>query len=385
MSGTSVLLESLPRTPTESKLVKFGKCDGFMQTLKERVDAYFTETGQSKRDHPRLYLKTVVILCWTVASYVTLVFYASNGWMALAAAVSLGLAMAGVGFNVQHDGGHGAYSRYPLVNSLMAFTLDILGGSSFIWKRTHNVIHHSYTNVTGLDGDIDLGFMGRLSPHQPRYAFHRYQHLYLWFLYGFITFKWQFRDDYQSLIIGRVGDVRIPRPKGWDLAMLVVGKIVFLTLAFGVPLYLHAWYHVAVFFFAASFVQGVTLSIVFQLAHVVEHADFPMPPEGSLRIENEWAVHQVETTVDFAQKSRLVNWYTGGLNFQIEHHLFPQICHIHYPALAGIVEQTSREFGVSYHAHPTLWSAIASHYTWLRRMGQPVPTESATTDTQLAG
>ena len=342
-----------------------------MQALRERIDAHFDETGQSRRDHWRMYVKTAVILCWLTATYIGLVFFAVAWWQALMLSVSLGLAMAAVGFNIQHDGGHGAYSRFPIVNNIMAFTLDILGGSSFIWKRTHNVVHHSYTNVTGVDGDIDLGFMGRLSPHQKRYGFHRYQHFYLWFLYGLITFKWQFRDDYQGLLIGKVGNTRIFRPKGWNAVALVTGKIIFMTLAFAIPLSLHAWYAVALCFFAASFVQGVTLSVVFQLAHVVEHAEFPMPEEESLRIENAWAVHQVETTVDFAQQSRLVNWYTGGLNFQIEHHLFPQICHIHYPAIAKIVEDTSKEFGVSYNAHKTARAAIASHFRWLREMGRP--------------
>ncbi|MEZ6127493.1 MAG: acyl-CoA desaturase [Planctomycetaceae bacterium] len=369
------VIPDLPLEPssksTDSNLVKFAKSDGFMQALRERVDAYFSETQQSKRDHPRMYLKTVVILSWLILTYVGLVFYAATWPAALALSVSLGIAMAAVGFNIQHDGGHGAYSRFPLINQVMAFTLDILGGSSFIWKRTHNVIHHSYTNVTGLDGDIDLGILGRLSPHQPRYFFHRVQHFYLWFLYGLITFKWQFRDDYQALLIGRVGSSRIPSPKGWELATLLLGKAAFMTLAFGVPLYFHAWQNVALCFFAASFAQGVLLSVVFQLAHCVEHADFPIPDADTMRIENAWAVHQVETTVDFARTSWLATWFTGGLNFQIEHHLFPQICHIHYPAIAGIVEATSAEFGVHYNAHPTAWSAIKSHYRWLRLMGQP--------------
>lgn len=370
-----VYSESAPE-PSRSKtvdstLVKFARSDGFMQALRERVDGYFASTNQSKRDHPRMYVKTAVILTWLVASYVGLVFWASSWPAALALSVSLGIAMAAVGFNIQHDGGHGAYSRHPWVNGAMAFTLDVLGGSSFIWKRTHNVIHHSYTNVTGVDGDIDLGFMGRLSPHQPRYAFHRIQHLYLWFLYGFITFKWQFRDDYQALLTGRVGESKISRPKGAELALLILGKVLFMALAFALPLYLHAWYNVALCFFAASFAQGVLLSVVFQLAHCVEHADFPMPDAATNRIENAWAVHQVETTVDFARDSWLATYFTGGLNFQIEHHLFPQICHIHYPEISKIVEATSAEFGVHYTAHPTAFSAIRSHYRWLKQMGQP--------------
>jgi linoleoyl-CoA desaturase len=354
----------------ESKQVKFGKADGFMQALRTRIDVYFAETNQSKRDHPRMYLKTAVILTWLASAYVGLVFGGFTWPVCLGLAIALGVAMAAVGFNIQHDGGHGAYSKSPIVNNFMAFTLDVLGGSSFIWKRTHNIVHHSYTNVTGVDGDIDLGVLGRLSPHQPRFAYHRFQHLYLWILYGFITFKWQFRDDAMALIRGRVGETRVPRPRGWELAKLVTGKLLFFTLAFVVPLSLHSWQSVALFFFVASFAEGVLMSVVFQLAHVVEHAAFPEPEPGSMKIENSWAVHQVETTVDFARNSWLATWFTGGLNFQIEHHLFPQICHIHYPAISKIVEETSAEFGVSYHAHPTTSSAIRSHYNWLKKLGQ---------------
>ncbi|MEZ6125017.1 MAG: acyl-CoA desaturase [Planctomycetaceae bacterium] len=372
-------VETMPETSSAGKMeapvggnsVKFGRSTGFMQTLRERVDAWFEEHQHTKRDHPRMYLKTVVILSWAILSYAGLVFWAASWPQALALAASLGIAMAAVGFNIQHDGGHGAYSRFPAVNQLMAFTLDILGGSSYIWKRTHNIIHHSYTNVTGIDGDIDLGVLGRLSPHQPRYGFHRLQHLYLWFLYGFITFKWQFHDDFQALLRGRIGETRVPRPQGLDLFLLILGKAMFVTLAFVIPLSLHAWYNVLGCFVAASFVQGLLLSIVFQLAHVVEHADFPLPDAESQKIENEWAVHQVETTVDFARDSWLATWFTGGLNFQIEHHLFPQICHIYYPELSRIVEATSKEFGVSYAAHPTTLSAVKSHYSLLKKLGRP--------------
>ncbi len=368
----AALPEITSAIPADVKQVKFAKCEGFMQTLRERVDAYFDENGLSKRDSPRMYLKTFIIMTWLVASYVGLLLWATTIVQATLLAVSLGAAMAAVGFNIQHDGGHGAYSKYPFVNGLMAFMLDVLGGSSFIWKRTHNIVHHSYTNVTGVDGDIDLGVLGRLSPHQPRFAYHRFQHLYLWFLYGFITFKWQFRDDYMALIRGRVGETRVPTPKGLDLLLLVAGKITFMSLAFGLPLYLHDWKMVGLFFFIASFSQGVLLSVVFQLAHCVEEASFPMPEEGSQKIESAWAVHQVETTVDFARGGAIATWFTGGLNYQIEHHLFPQICHIHYPALSKIVEQTAAEYGVNYNSHPTVATAVRSHFNWLKRMGQPV-------------
>ena len=351
--------------------VKFAGGDAFLVVLRERVDEFFGSTGRRRRDCAEMYVKTAAIFLWVIVSYVLLVVWATTWWQALLLSTSLGLAMAGVGFNIQHDGGHAAYSNRKWINNLMAMALDLLGGSSYIWKRTHNLVHHSFTNITGHDGDIDLSPLGRLSPHQKRFAFHRLQHMYLWVLYGFVTFKWQFFDDIRGIVTERIGKTRLPRPRGWQLVVFVCGKLLFVSLAFVIPMLLHPWYVVLLFFFAASFVQGLMLSVVFQLAHCVEEADFPMPRDGTGRMENAWAVHQVETTVDFARRSRLVTWYTGSLNHQIEHHLFPQICHVNYPAISGLMEETCRDFGVRYSAHETLWAAVGAHYRWLRQMGRP--------------
>ena len=316
-----------------------------------------------------MYLKTAVILAWLTASYGLLVFFAGAWWSALPLAISLGLSMAAVGFNIQHDGGHQAYSRRPWVNRLMARTLDLLGGSSYFWARKHNTIHHSYANITGHDDDIDLGFLGRLSPHQKRLRFHRFQHLYLWVLYGFLPTKWQVYDDFRDLVTGRVCGNRFARPKGWDLVVFLGGKALFFSLALAVPLLMHPVWAVLPLYLVVSFVQGVTLSVVFQLAHCVEEAAFPLPRQDTGRMETAWAVHQVQATVDFARGNRLLSWFIGGLNFQIEHHLFPRICHVHYAAIAPLVEQTCREFGLGYVAHQTFLAGVGSHFRWLRRMG----------------
>ena len=164
---------------------------------------------------------------------------------------------------------------------------------------------------------------------------------------------------------------RIPRPRGWDLALFLGGKALFLTLAFGVPLLVRPVGAVVLYFGVTVLVVGMVLSVVFQLAHAVEGAEFPLPRPDSGRMENAWAVHQAETTVDFARGSRVVAWLLGGLNFQIEHHLFPRICHIHYPMLAPLVEETCREFGLRYVAHKSFLAGVASHFRWLRRMGMP--------------
>jgi linoleoyl-CoA desaturase len=168
-----------------------------------------------------------------------LVFAVSVWWQALLLAVLLGLTMAGIGFNVQHDAGHHGYSNHPWVNKLMSLTLDMIGGSSYLWHWKHGVFHHTYVNITGHDTDIDLGALGRLTPYQRRLPFHRWQHLYLWPLYGLMAIKWHLYDDFHDTITGQIRGHRVPRPRGWDLATFLGGKAVFFTLAFGVPLLLH--------------------------------------------------------------------------------------------------------------------------------------------------
>ena len=351
--------------------LKFSDRSDFLTVLRQRVDDYFCTTGQPRRDCPQMYVKTVIILIWFATSYATLVFLASTWWQAVPLAISTGLAMAAIGFNIQHDGGHHAYSDYPWINRLAALSLDLLGGSSHVWDRKHNSIHHTYSNITGYDDDINIGFLGRLSPHQRRLKFHRLQHFYLWFLYGFTAIKWQVYDDFRDVVSGQIDGHLFVRPTGWKLMVFIVGKLVFFSLALVIPMLLCEFSAVLFCYVLASFVQGVTLSVVFQLAHCVEEAEFPVPDRATGRIENAWAVHQVETTVDFASGNRFVAWLTGGLNFQIEHHLFPRICHVNYPAICKLVEQTCREFEIEYVVHKTLFAGVASHFRWLRRMGMP--------------
>jgi len=349
--------------------VKYSKDIAFHRELKRRVEEYFQQTGLPQRDPPQMFRKTAVILSWFAISWVLLVFVASSWWQAGVLSVSLGLAMAGIGLSIQHDGGHGAYSKQQLVNQLMAMSLDLVGGSSYIWKWQHNVIHHSYTNIVGVDHDIDLGILCRFAPQQQHLWFHRFQHVYLWPIYGLLAFNWHFYSDFQKLIQGRIGEHRFPRPQGRDLVVFVLGKVMFFSWAFLIPALFHPLWQIIVCYVLTSFVASFVLSIVFQSAHCVQEADFPSLPANSNHVNNSWAMHQVATTVDFAPDNRLLTWYVGGLNFQVEHHLFPDVCHIHYPALAPIVESVCSQFGVKYASHPTFLAAISSHSRWLRLLG----------------
>jgi linoleoyl-CoA desaturase len=350
---------------------KFAANDGFQATLRRRVEEYFARTGKKERDCAAMYWKTAVILGVFFASYIALVFFATTWWQVVLASLLLGGAAGLIGFNIQHDGSHLAYSDRPWMNKLTAMSMDLIGASSYLWHWKHIASHHIYVNITDHDADVDLGAFARVTPHQPHYFFHRLQHFYLWALYGFMTIRWHLYGDFRDLITRDVGGHPIPRPRGREMAIFIAGKVVFFPLAFVLPMFFHTWWKVLLVYALVAGTIGIVLSIVFQLAHCVEEADFPVPDETTNRMEDNWMVHQIHTTVDFARNSKLLCWLLGGLNFQVEHHLFPKICHVHYPEISKIVEATCREFGIRYNEHKTLWAGLVSHYRWLRRMSRP--------------
>ena len=351
--------------------VRFGTGDEFHRRVKRRVDRYFGITGRRPRDCPQMYVKTGVVLAWAVGSYLLLLLAVSQWWLAVPLAVSLGLALAAIGFNIQHDGGHRAYSDRKWVNRVMAAAIDLIGGSSYLWDHKHNTVHHTFPNVDGQDDDVSFGPLARVAPSQRRLKFHRVQHWYVWLLYGLLAIKWQLVDDFWNVATGRIGPHRVARPKGWDLALFVGGKLFFFGVAFVIPMMLHSVWVAILFYAIVSWVNGITLATVFTLAHVVEEAEFPVPDPATNRLPTHWAVHQVQTTVDFARGNRVLGWFLGGLNFQIEHHLFPRVCHVHYPRVSELVKRTCEEFGLRYAEHRSFLAGVASHYRWLRRMGRP--------------
>jgi linoleoyl-CoA desaturase len=348
--------------------LKFGRDNTFHAVVRRRVEAHLREIGRRERDCPEMYAKTAIIFTSFAVSYALLVFAATVWWQAVPLAILLALSVVAIGFNVMHDASHGAYSDSPFLNRLMSMSLDLVGGSSHFWHWKHVVFHHTFVNIVGYDTDINLAGLGRLTPHH-RYAwFHRWQHWYVWLLYGAMVLKWHFYDDFRLAFDGRMGEHVAPGLRGRQLAVFIVGKVVFFSLAFGLPLLFHPLWVVAAVYVLAASVVGLVLGAVFQLAHCVELADFPLERSPG-QIENAWAIHQVETTVDFARGNAAVSWLLGGLNFQIEHHLLARICHVNYPAVAAVVEQTCAEFGVRYKQNTTVIAAVRSHYRWLRRLG----------------
>lgn len=364
-SKASSLMDNSPYGPRPH----FRGTSDFYAELKERVGEYLDDPVRVRRAERALHLKALVLFTWAAGSWYMLMFQSPTWWLALFWVVSLALAVAGIGFGVVHDANHGSWSRNKRANRAMRWAFDLIGGSSYVWRMKHNVIHHTYTNVAGIDDDIEVLPLARFAPEQPRRWFHRFQHIYLWPMYGLVSVKWQTAGDFESLVSGRICETPISWPKGKDLVGFWAGKLIFFSWALIIPLMLHPWWAVLLLYAVGSFVLGQTLTVTFQLAHCVEEADFPSRAEMHDQGKVDWARHQVETTVDFAQGNRFLTYYMGGLNYQIEHHLFTKVPHTHYPQIAPIVEEVCEKHGVQYLAHRTLWGAVRSHTRWLYRMG----------------
>jgi linoleoyl-CoA desaturase len=343
----------------------------FAAALRKNVGQYFSEKEISTKGNYNMKLKSAAMLALYLVPFAVLLAWPVNGWLALALVVVMGVGKAGIGMGVMHDAVHGSYSRKKWVNDLMSANMYLLGSNVFNWKVYHNVFHHTYTNIDGLDGDIASRGPIRLSQHAPVSRIHRYQHVYAFFLYGLLTLLKMVKDFGQLHMYNKTGVTRAHRRNPvLEMAKMAVMKAAYGFVFIGLPLLLtdfNVW-QVLAGFFLMHWVTGCILSIVFQLAHIVEGAEQPLEKTTGV-IENEWMVHELQTTFNFARKNRLLSWYTGGLNYQIEHHLFPHICHVHYRQISPIVEQTALEFGYVYNVKPSFRNALASHVRRLKELG----------------
>jgi linoleoyl-CoA desaturase len=363
---------------TPVKAFPFTRQFGFRKALTQRVEAYLKEHNLPARDVPAMYVKTAVIMAWWLGSYLLLLLGNFHPIINLVLCISFGLATAGMGFNIMHDAIHGAYSKRPLVNKVMGLTMELLGSSSSFWRQKHNVWHHTYTNVAGVDEDLETAGLLRFSPHDTWKPFHRYQHIYVPFVYSLAGLQWLLFRDFQIYFTGKTDEHHVYPPlSAKEKVQFWLGKLTILTLLLGIPQFFFPWWQVLIGFFVTMFTVGVALTTIFQLAHVMETCDFPEPVGDPLHFENEWAVHQVQTTVNFAPGNKILNWYAGGLNFQVEHHLLPHICHVHYPALSKLVQETCTEFGVHYNSIPTWREAMQSHIRILKQLGRAPQLNSA--------
>jgi len=353
--------------------VKFkGINNNFFNTLKKRVNQYFEKAQISKHANFSMVLKTVVLLSTYIGCFIFLVSFKPVFGFAILIWFLMGLAISGIGMSVMHDANHGAYSANKNINKFLGWTLNLAGGTVHNWKLQHNILHHTYTNISNMDDDIDAKVILRLSPHTLFKKFHRLQYVYALMVYSMATLYWVLGKDFVQMHKYTKNGVN-PKSKAENrliLLNIVLVKLFYLGIIIGFPIAVGfpVW-QVIVGFLTMHFTAGIVLTVIFQLAHSVEGTTHPLPTNDGF-IENSWAIHQMNTTVNFARNNKILSWYVGGLNFQVEHHLFPKICHVHYPKIAEIVKQTADEFGVPYLENKTFFKAVASHFRLLRKFGQ---------------
>ncbi len=342
----------------------------FYKSLKEKVDQYFLTNNIAPTGNKALYFKSVFQVCTAVCMYVTLVFFNPGALVAVALCALLGVNLAFLGFNIMHEGAHNSFSKFKWLNELSAYSLNLLGGNVMFWKAKHNINHHSYTNIEGMDEDIELKPFMRLHAEQRLYWIHRFQHIYWVILYGVSYLSWVFMNDFVKYFTGKVAPGK--ENQKWPLKehlIFWITKVSYVLVYLVLPIYFAGLVNTLIGFGIMTFVFGLTIGIVFQLAHVVEGTAFPQASEETSKIEQEWAIHQVETTANFDTKNKFLSWCLGGLNFQVEHHLFPRISHVHYPAINAFVKETCKEFNVTYKEFPSMGLAFLSHLKHIRKMG----------------
>jgi linoleoyl-CoA desaturase len=346
----------------------------FFATLSQRVNQYFTSRGIERTANGEMVFKTFFMFSLYFVPFALLLSGVAptlGGQLVLWSAMGFG--MAGIGLSIMHDANHGAYSKKPWVNNLLGLSLNLVGGHAVNWRVQHNVLHHTYTNVHDVDEDISPRGVLRMGPESKWRAMHRFQHLYAWFFYGLMTLVWVLAKDFFRLLKyqreGLLKKQKTTPAREWTVMILT--KIIYFSYIFGLPMIILGlpFWQVLVGFLLMHYIAGFILAIIFQPAHVVEGTAYP-EPDAKGNLENNWAIHQLHTTTNFGHRHRVFSWYVGGLNYQVEHHLFPNICHVHYRAIAPIVEQTAREFGLPYKSKETFLDAVVAHAAQLKLMGQ---------------
>jgi linoleoyl-CoA desaturase len=319
---------------------------------------------------PRLQRKVALIVAWFLGSF-ALMLSVKSAWLQIMLCFSYGLAASAVGFNIFHDANHGAISSNRRVNQTVAVLASaVLGASRYLWNYKHNVLHHRLTNIHTWDDDLETRGFLRLTPHQRWKQRYKGQHLFVILLYAINAFELVFVKDWIQYFTLRINQhQRIPAMSTAEKVEFWVGKAFYLAVFVALPFAILPVERAVAGLLIYQITLGLSLALVFSMAHQVESVDFPSPHGAPPTIDEEWGAHQMRTTANFANLNSGWNWFSGGLNHQIEHHLFPSMSHTHYVAIGKVVRRTANEFGLPYNHFDTYGAALQSHYRLLRSLG----------------
>lgn len=352
--------------------ITFSKSNNeFYLSLKASVEQYFAQNKIKKTGDWRLFIKTIILVTTAIALYCLLIFAPLAGWLALLFCCVLGFTLASIGFCTMHDANHGSYSTKQKLNDFLGLSLNALGASSYFWKQKHNIIHHTYTNVDGVDDDIAKSPIIRQCESQKWVPAHKIQYLYMLPIYSLSTIFWIFIMDFTKYFSRKIYTTEAWKMTAKNHIIFWATKILYVFFYMVLPIMVCGLLPWLAGYMVLNVTMGITLSLVFQLAHVVENTEFEhVPLDTNKHFETAWAEHQVKTTSNFAMGNQVVSWFVGGLNFQIEHHLFPRVSHIHYPAISKIVMAKCAEFNLTYNKYETMTGALVSHFRVMKFLGK---------------
>lgn len=351
----------------------------FAAAMRTRVNAYFQDNQIQRNANRKMIIKTITILCMYLVPYFVLVTAGITNYAILMGLwLVMGIGKAFIGTTIMHDSIHGSYFKKPAMNSIMELSAMIVGVDRLIWHIQHNVLHHTYTNIEHTDEDILPREVFRYNTNQPHKWFHRFQHIYAPIFYCVPLLEWITTKDFiKAFDYRREGFIKKGAEFRKEFAKIILRKVFYWVVFLAIPIMvipINPWITVAMIF-GSHCITGIMLAMIFQTAHVVEPAEFF--EEESETIKHSWVAHQLRTTCNYGMDNKILSWFLGGLNFQIEHHLFPDICHVHYPAVSKFVQQTVKEFDLPYYAFDSFGAAVASHFRHMKEMGSAKDLEQA--------
>lgn len=349
--------------------------DFILKQIKEKADGYFLTHNYTKNGNGYLVLKFIAQLL-LVAGSVYWVFHASTPLFLCLAYISAGFTLLVLGINFGHDGAHGCLTgNKKFDGTLFQLIYAIQGLGGYMWQIRHNSAHHIFPNVYDRDSDLEMSPLILLNPKQTSKPIHKYQHIYAPFLYVFVTLIWIFVEDFVILIRKDSANAKIKKIPTIEWVKIVAIKLIYLLNFIVLPVLTtkFGWMDVIVAFFVMHFVVSVFLTFTFFISHHIQEISYVRANEDTHVIENSWLSHQINTTIDFHPKSYIAHFIFGGFNTHIAHHIFPEICHIHYPTLTQIIKETLEENKVGHwYKSFTFLQGMRSHILHLKRTAHEI-------------
>ncbi len=343
----------------------------FHAELREQVQGYFKSTGLSTYANRAMWLNTICIFLFTFGCYGLILSGQFSDWVMLMLCVGMGIGFAGFGASIAHDASHNAYSQHRWVNRLLAQSLNLMGANEYNWHIKHNILHHRYPNIYEKDEDVKISPLMRVSPSAELIPANKYQHIFAIPAYATVSLSWLCYDIIQFFEFEKIHGRTLDHPRQRkELVYLVSWKLFYFFYILYIPYVVLAlpFWKILIGFFVMHVVLSMIIVLVFQVAHLIRETQHGIPDSAG-HISDSWAVHQIKSTANFACNNRWLTRYVGGLNYQIEHHLFCGICSVHYPAIRVIVKKTCEKYSVPYFEHKTFGSALISHFQYLKQMG----------------